>query len=160
MRGERHGRSFPPPNLPIVAQFTNIMQPPPVFLPVPFFSLGASFLRFLSLPLPHTLRPLLTQRAATGRSGGSGRLDGDLRALLRERPDSAVAEILFAAPSLPTGRVVGVVPVANPIVGHLAMARLAGGSVEMVNLAVVALQVGRWLLLCCVRHSRVFFGRG
>ncbi|CAM9141013.1 unnamed protein product [Pylaiella littoralis] len=77
--------------------------------------------------------------AAHGVSRSTERLDGDLRALLRERPDSAVNEVLFL-PSSSAGRVVGVVPVASPIVGHLAMARLAGGKVEMVNLAVMTLQ--------------------
>eukprot|EP00752_Nemacystus_decipiens_P007409 g6627.t1 len=82
------------------------------------------------------------ERAARGQSGVStsaDRLDGDLRALLRERPDSAVNEVLFVPPSS-NGRIVGVVPVASPIVGHLALARLAAGQLEMVNLAVMALQ--------------------
>ncbi|CAM9523888.1 unnamed protein product, partial [Laminaria digitata] len=80
------------------------------------------------------------ERAAQGRPGESGRLDGDLRALLRERPDSTVNEVLFVASHAAMGRIVGVVPVASPVIGNLAMARLAGGAVEMVNLAVVMLQ--------------------
>lgn len=97
------------------------------------------------------------KRAAQGRSGGGSgggnhRLDGDLRGLLRERPDSAVNEVLFVPPSS-TGRIVGVVPVASPIVGHLALARLAGGQLEMVNLAVMTLQV--WGIAGCgVRGGR------
>ncbi|CAM9634469.1 unnamed protein product, partial [Scytosiphon promiscuus] len=83
------------------------------------------------------------ERAAQAESRTSStrstRLDGDLRALLRERPDSGVNEVLFVPPST-EGRIVGVVPVTSPIVGHLALARLAGGQVEMVNLAVMNLQ--------------------
>lgn len=47
-------------------------------------------------------------------------------------------------PPSSSGRIVGVVPVASPIVGNLALARLAGGQLEMVNLAIMALQV------CCL----------
>ncbi|CBN76114.1 expressed unknown protein [Ectocarpus siliculosus] len=78
-------------------------------------------------------------RPGTNSSSGSGRLDGDLRAVLRERPDSQVNEVLFV-PRCSSGRIVGVVPVDSPIVGHLAMARLAGGHVEMVNVGVMTLQ--------------------
>ncbi|CAN0402891.1 unnamed protein product, partial [Ectocarpus fasciculatus] len=83
------------------------------------------------------------ERAAQDRPGinnsSGGRLDGDLRAVLRERPDSQVNEVLFV-PRCSSGRIVGVVPVDSPVVGHLAMARLAGGHVEMVNLGVMTLQ--------------------
>ncbi|CAN0110435.1 unnamed protein product, partial [Ectocarpus sp. 8 AP-2014] len=78
-------------------------------------------------------------RRRTNSSSGSGRLDGDLRAVLRERPDSQVNEVLFV-PRCSSGRIVGVVPVDSPVVGHLAMARLAGGHVEMVNVGVMTLQ--------------------
>lgn len=90
------------------------------------------------------------KRAAQDRPGtnssSGGRLDGDLRAVLRERPDSQVNEALFVPPCS-SGRMVGVVPVDSPIVGHLAMARLAGGHVEMVNLGVMALQASMALCL-------------
>lgn len=89
----------------------------------------------------------LRQRAAhdlSGRRGGAGgsdgRLDGDLRAVLRERPDSSVAEVLYVPPSARTG-IVALTPLSNPLVGHLVLARLGTGMVELVNLAVVTLQV-------------------
>lgn len=87
----------------------------------------------------------MPQRAARRRSefgGGSGdRLDGDLRAVLRERPDSAVAEVFFVPPCAEAGRIVGAVPVSKPEVGHLALTRLSGGAVELVNLSVITIQV-------------------
>lgn len=50
-------------------------------------------------------------------------------------------KVLFVPPSSSAGRIVGVTPADNPQVGHLVMVRLAGGAVELANVAVVAKQV-------------------
>lgn len=78
--------------------------------------------------------------------------------MLRERPDSQVSEVLFV-PRCSSGRIVGVVPVDSPIVGHLAMARLAGGHVEMVNVGVMTLQVSMSCVCVFRRGGRGFVFR-
>lgn len=70
----------------------------------------------------------------------SSRLDDDLKTALIERPESSVAELLYVPPSTDV-KICSLVPLERVEIGHLILARLSSGALELVNLSVVTAQV-------------------
>lgn len=70
----------------------------------------------------------------------SSRLDDDLKTALIERPESSVAELLYVPPSA-DAKICALVPLERVEIGHLILARLSSGALELVNLSVVTAQV-------------------